>query len=225
MKFFSVCTRKAINLYRREILRDKPLLEAKRWFRDNGDLTLRLEYDLRPDSIVVDLGGYVGDFAQQIYDRYGCTIHLFEPVPSLHARCVERFVGIKKIFCHNYGLGSNSGFFPVTDNEDKSSFVSHSKTDKYVNAELRSISEVFDSLALDHIDLLKINIEGGEYDVLPAIINAGWMSKIKNIQIQFHTCGDNYESARESIRTELAKTHVETWCYRFVWENWRLGVK
>lgn len=44
------------NLYRREVLRDGSLLEARRFFRENGEAR-RLDYPLGPESVVVDLGG------------------------------------------------------------------------------------------------------------------------------------------------------------------------
>src|SRR5574343_1554814 len=170
--------KKLINLYRREVLRDEPLLEAKRWFRDRGDSTLRLNYDLTPDSVIVDLGGYVGDFAQEIHRRYGSTVHLFEPVPAFHARCVKRFSGNPKVRSHCFGLGSTSGSFPISDDADASSFVASSRGGQVI-AEMRAAVPALAELGIDRIDLLKINIEGGEYDVLPALISAGWLPRIR----------------------------------------------
>lgn len=219
MGLTSKVKRKLVNLYRREVLRDGPLLEAKRWFRDRGETTHRLNYDLTAESLVVDLGGYIGDFAQQIHDRYGSTVHLFEPVPAFHSRCIQRFAGNPKIHSHCYGLGRSAGVFPITDDADASSFFGSSPGGR-LNAEVRPVVESLGALGIAQIDLLKINIEGGEYEVLPALAKAGWLPKIRNLQIQFHTCGEDYEGARNAIRRELEQTHRETWCYRFVWENW-----
>ena len=55
----------------------------KEWFADNGDKTLRLDYPLTSDSIVFDLGGYKGDWASSIYEKYKCNIYIFEPIPYL----------------------------------------------------------------------------------------------------------------------------------------------
>ncbi len=197
-----------------------PLLEAKRWFRDNGDSTCRLKYELTPESIVVDLGGYVGDFAAQIFRLYGSTVHLFEPVPAFYVRCENRFSDISNIQVHPFGLGRVGGFFQITDADDASSFVTATGTPSGIVVEVKPIIESFLTLQLESIDLLKINIEGGEYDVLPVLIETGWIKKIKNIQIQFHTCGKDYKDARNAIRSALGRTHDETWCYEFVWENW-----
>lgn len=49
----------------------------KTWKQQNGDTTYRLDYELSPEAIVFDMGGYRGDFTQLILDRFGCTVHLF----------------------------------------------------------------------------------------------------------------------------------------------------
>ena len=50
------------------------------WFRDCGDQTKRLDYDLDENSVVFDLGGYEGQWASDIFSRYCCTVYVFEPV-------------------------------------------------------------------------------------------------------------------------------------------------
>ena len=44
-------------------------IEIQRWFRDKGDYTHKITYDLNEDSKVIDLGGYTGVWAQQIIDK------------------------------------------------------------------------------------------------------------------------------------------------------------
>lgn len=208
------------NAYRREILRDKPLLAAKRWFADKGDSAHRLNYDLGPESVVVDLGGYIGDFAYEIHSRYESKVHIFEPVPRFYQLCVERFSESPKVVSHCYGLGSKTGSLAISDLADASSLFMTGKEKHHTMVEVRPIVETLNDLGISKIDLLKINIEGGEYDVLQSLISSGWLPRINNLQVQFHTVGSSYEADRNFIRNELAKTHKETWCYYFVWENW-----
>lgn len=70
------------------------------------------------------------------------------------------------------------------------------------------------------IDLVKIDIEGGEYDVLPQLIETGLISRIRFLQIQFHRFVDGAVQKRENLREHLRKTHTESWCYPFIWESW-----
>ena len=45
-------------------------LRAAQWFKDNGDKTHRLNYNLNEKSIVFDLGGYEGQWASDIFSKY-----------------------------------------------------------------------------------------------------------------------------------------------------------
>ena len=49
------------------------------------------------------------------------------------------------------------------------------------------------------------------------------IAKFGNIQVQFHDFViENAEERVNNIRKALSLTHVQTWCYEFVWENWEL---
>ncbi len=209
-----------LRVFRREVLRDPFLLEIKRWFRDDGDNTLRLNYPLTKESVVWDLGGYHGDFAAEILRRYDCRVFLFEPVPKFHAQCITRFSGVSRVQCLPFGLSRTSGWFDISDSEDGSSFVRTGQKADTVRAEMRPVAAMFDELKVDQVDLLKINIEGGEYDVIPALIEAGMMSRVRFLQVQFHDFIPNAHIKREQIRQCLADTHRELWNYPFVWECW-----
>ncbi|SDS34752.1 methyltransferase, FkbM family [Pseudomonas asplenii] len=221
MSFLKKVVARLILLYKVHIKKDSFLLEAKRWFRDEGDKTLRLNYPLDENSVVFDLGGYQGDFAADIYEKYNCNIYIFEPVKAFYDKCVLRFSDIPKVKCFNYGLSSSDGWLDISLAENASSFSSPLAKGNTERVEVRSIAPCIKALDVDKINLIKINIEGGEYDVLPALIASGDISKIENIQVQFHNFVAGAESKRETLREALEETHDETWCYEFVWENWK----
>ncbi len=211
--------RKIKNAYRRFILCDPVLLEAARWFKDRGDETLRLTYPLQKDSIVFDLGGYVGDFAASIRYCYGSKVYLFEPVPDFFSRCVERFREDSSVICFNFGLSSKDEWRKIGVSENSSSFFSAPGLE-YVLVETRCAKDFLQSQGVEEIDLMKINIEGGEYDVLPALFESGDILKIKYLQIQFHDFVPGARDLRKEIRDKLRLTHTEMWNYEFVWESW-----
>ncbi len=197
----------------------KPLA---RWYQERGDETARLDYPLNQTSIVFDVGGYVGDYADEIYKKFGCRIYIFEPVPLFYDRCVKRFSGNSSIACFNYGLAARSGRLEINVHDESSSFKKEVDGSVKQQAELRSITEAVADLGIEKIDLIKINIEGGEFDLLPAIIDSGLVKRIKYIQVQFHNFDANAADARSRIRSLLEKTHREMWNYEFVWESWEL---
>lgn len=208
--------------YKLFIVRDPFLCSVRRWFADHGDETLRLDYRLDKSSIVFDVGGYLGDYAAAIYQKYGCSIYLFEPVQKYYGECIKRFRDKSSVVCLNYGLSSRSGWFEMNLNKNESSFTKMEAKGLTQQAEVRSIAEVVNELGIVKIDLIKINIEGGEFDLLPAIIDSDLIKRIKYIQVQFHNFDASASDARSRIRSSLEKTHREMWNYEFVWESWEL---
>ena len=73
--------------------------------------------------------------------------------------------------------------------------------------------------------MLKINIEGGEYDLLESILESNIQNKIINFQIQFHDFVPNSEIRMKKIQDKLSQTHQITFNYPFVWENWKLKLQ
>ncbi|MFN4278858.1 FkbM family methyltransferase [Thermosynechococcus sp.] len=196
--------------------------EVRRWFRDKGDSTLRLDYPLDPDSIVLDVGGYKGDFAALIHEKFNCRVFIFEPVSTFYHICQERFAGNQKITNLNYGLSDTSKVSQIYIAEDASSFYERTSKASKAVAELRDCAVVFKELAIEKVDLMKINIEGGEYDLLQKLIDSALVENIRYLQIQFHNFVENSEQKRQDLRSQLTRTHIEMWNYEFVWESWRL---
>ncbi|KMN51722.1 hypothetical protein VL04_19525 [Chromobacterium violaceum] len=206
------------------IEKDEFTIAVDQWFKDRGDESLRLDYPLSQNSVVFDLGGYVGDFASQIHERYGCYVYVFEPVKEFYEVCVERFKGNEKIQCFNYGLSNEDGSLAISLQEDGSSLIRMGEDGRQEIVLLKSFDEqLLAKLKVMQIDLLKINIEGGEFLVIPHIISNGIIEKVKDLQIQFHNFYPDAKDQRDNIRVELARTHLEKWNYTFVWESWSLN--
>ena len=195
----------------------------KKWFADQGDQTLRLEYpELTSDSIVFDLGGYLGDFSAAIIERYNCKIYIFEPHPEYFSKCVERFSSYENVMVLNYGLADKNGEFLLSNSLDGSSFINPNHLQKDgIKCLTRDFSSVLNELEIKSIDLMKINIEGGEFPLMEHIISCSKQAIVRQYQIQFHNFVENAVDRRIQISRALSKTHVRTWCYTFVWENWR----
>jgi FkbM family methyltransferase len=212
-----------LRAYKLHILKDEFTVEVTRWFRDKGDETLRLDYpELSEESIVFDLGGYKGDFAYAINEKYGCTVYVFEPHPKYFDACIKRFFSNDKVVPFNYGLSEKDGKFLLSDSVDGSSFLNPNHQDKNtIECEVKEIFSVLRELEISNINLMKINIEGGEYPLLLHMISEDKLSLVDNYQIQFHNFIENADSLRSKIIKGFLKTHVQTWCYTFVWENWK----
>ena len=190
------------------------------WFRDEGDKTLRVDYELSEDSVVLDLGGYEGQWTSDIFARYCCLIHVFEPVQDYAKQIEKRFAKNRRIVVHQYGLASENCKVNISlDRDGSSTFKSGAKTTE--GSLVKAIDFLRDN-ELSKIDLVKINIEGGEYELLEHLIDTKFVTNIRNIQVQFHDFVPDAEERMVRIQKELEKTHSLTYQYRFVWENWRI---
>lgn len=191
----------------------------KLWFRDHGNETLRLDYDgLNQDSLVLDLGGYRGQWASDIFAKYLSNIHVFEPIPVYADLIERRFKKNDKIHVHRFGLSNRSAVIPITVKEDASS---HIRAARGLPVQVIDIVDCLKELEIEEVDLIKINIEGAEYDLLDRLLEANLIRRFKNIQIQFHDFVNNASERMRAIQEHLAKTHSLTYQYRFVFENWK----
>jgi FkbM family methyltransferase len=191
-----------------------------KFFNDGGEINLRYKYNLNENSIVVDLGGYQGQWASDIFSRYQSYIYIFEPVKSFYTYIEQRFKLNNKINVYNYGIGNSNRKESFSVSGDSSSLYSDSKNHETVN--IIDFVSFLNVNSIKYIDLIKINIEGGEYEVLEALINSGYVVNIKNLQIQFHNVFPNAEERMLKIQNQLSKTHKLTYQYVFVWENWEI---
>src|SRR2546426_3574238 len=132
------------------------------WLATNGDKTFRLDYPLNRDSIVLDVGGFEGQWTSDIFSRYMCRIHIFEPVPEFANRIARRFAANDRIKLHRLALGARSGDVALTVKGDTSSVFL--KGEGRVTIQVITAESVFESERIDEVDLMKVNIEGGEYD-------------------------------------------------------------
>jgi len=192
-----------------------------RWCRDNGDKSHRLFYDLNSGSIVFDLGGYEGQWASDIFSMYTCFIHVFEPVPMFADQIRMRFSRNHKIDVHSVGLSSKDEIRQISVEANASSLFSKNAN---INIELVEVSAFIKAHNINLIDLMKINIEGAEYELLEHLLETGLTKNISNIQVQFHQFVPNSMTRMLLIQKELSKTHYLTYQYKFIWENWRLKV-
>lgn len=186
---------------------------------------LRLpENYLTESSVVFDLGGYKGTYSGLIHNICACSIFLFEPVEGYYTHCVNRFKGNDNIKCFNYGLGSNNEPISLYIGGDSSSiYKTNLNTDELVLCEIKHFGEFIKQNEIKHIDLIKINIEGGEYDLLEYLIDGGDILKIGKLQIQFHNFDKNAEKRKREIVNKLKVTHSMDWKQgEWAWEEWSL---
>jgi hypothetical protein len=158
---------------------------------------LRYEYTLKPGDLVLDIGSYRQEFANEIRRRYGCHVECFDALDN-RAAWIED------------GELEMGGQYYYTSLFDEG----ESQT-RYKCVDIAPFLQ-------KEIALCKINIEGCEYALLDYIISKGLHEKVRNFQVQFHLLDNmNNDLMYQGIADSLSETHDLTWRVPFVWENWR----
>jgi FkbM family methyltransferase len=189
------------------------------WHLFDSENTLRLKYNLNQNSIVFDIGGYHGDWSEKIIALYNPYVYIFEPVKEYFLVLKNKFVENEKIKVFNYGLSSVSEKKTISLLNDGSSiYVPDSENKEIVN--LISISEFIKEHHINNISLMKLNVEGGEYEILKELIVSKLVKIIDNFQIQFHDFVENAIEQRNLIRDILVFTHKCIYNFDFIWEGW-----
>ncbi len=189
-----------------------------RWFVDRGDATLRFNYQINPTDVVLDCGAYHGAWSRQIYDRFHCKIIAFEPIKAYYDLTVQTLANTGAVVYHA-GIGSTNIVCDISVHDDASSIMTHLGQQEQIR--IVSIDDIIREHSLSKIRLMKINIEGAEYDLLDYMIDTAIINRVEDIQVQFHSFVTNSEERRQQIRDRLRRTHHLTYDYEFVWENWR----
>jgi FkbM family methyltransferase len=197
--------------------------DLRRWFGEAWDYQgceekLLLTHDLTEDSIVYEVGGYTGEWAREIVDRYDPHMFIFEPVPEFCETLRRRFKHNQKVRIHTFGLLGSDMFAPMMINGSASRIgeIEGELGERY------TFRRAKDVLTKQPIDLMTINIEGGEYDLLPHLIDTGLIRNIRSLMIQFHMLWPSCYNQWKALRSSLNVTHNEMFCYPFVWERWDL---
>lgn len=179
-----------------------------------------VEADLDAGSTVLDVGAFTGQWSRKVSDRYGATIHAFEPAPAAYRQLRTLADEHPNVVAHEFGLGRTEETATLALAGPGSS--THQSTGPQGEAEvqIRDVTTVLGELGLEQVDLLKVNIEGGEYDLFDRLAETGWLPRMRLVMIQFHEWHPNAYWRRWRVRRALARTHREVWNYSWVWELW-----
>jgi FkbM family methyltransferase len=161
-----------------------------------------LRGSLTPRSVVYSFGvGRDISFDLAVIERYGAQVHAFDPTPRA-AEWMDRQETPPQLVFHRIGIANYDGtarFSPPTRPTDVSySLKTATTSDGVVEAPVARLATLMTSLGHAHLDLLKMDIEGAEFDVLNDILKQDL--EVTQIALEFHHFFPNI-SPRE---TEMA---------------------
>ena len=181
---------------------------------------------LGPDSLVMDLGANAGHFAHAMVERFGCSCVAVEPSPEMFARIVPH----PRIRAVQAAVTPADGpvRFHVSSGPLNSSLAQ--VPEDYVNTiavEGKRLDTLAREAGWDHIDLLKMDIEGIEIQVLRSC-SPEFLQSIGQMAIEFHDF--NGMLTKEEVAETLA--YLETlgfaWVTRYrgcFYDTWLVNLK
>jgi FkbM family methyltransferase len=204
------------------VLVKKVITESETFHNDSPWWKRSIHVDgLNKDSIVVDIGGYNGIWSYRIAKRYQPRLFIFEPQEWCCVILKELFKDYNaNIF--NYGLGKKSGDFSVYNfRTDGCSFVRElgGKTrGSKLKLPVVNINDAFNEIGLSNIDVMMVNIEGGEFKLIPYMMKKNIFPK--TLMFQSH---DIY--LIKNLNEEVSKYYTCLWDYGTPLSAWKLKDK
>ena len=191
----------------------------------------RYDLDLDENSVVIDVGAYIGEWADKITKKYNCRVISYEPVEEFYNKI--KSLSNDNIVVMKQALGISNGIEKIISEGESSSIERYGRAInpshkgmaknanyKTIEIEVINVDDVMSSLEI--VDVMKINTEGSEYELLTRLIETGDIKKIKYIQVQFHSFVDNANVMYENIKAKMDDTHALVIDSRWKWTYWRL---
>ena len=138
-----------------------------------------------PGSVLVDAGAHRGQFSAEIKARYGCSCWLVEANPLLAQSLL--LAGVPQVL--NVALAGADGMatFVFRENPEAGGILP-SETDESGNGspiEMVSLGTLMERIGVSRLDLLKLDIEGAEFDLIQKTPDRVLQS-IDQITVEFH---------------------------------------
>ena len=191
--------------------------DASRWFLSNRE-KLKYGMKLAPDGLVLDVGSYLGEFTQKMLKKNpNMTFWLYEPIPKYFSACANRYKDRENIIVHQKAVSADGRDITMQINSLRSRQQNKIALDSTV-VESKSIQEIFDSVL--NIELMKINIEGMEYECLEQLMLSGSLIKVRHLLIQFHNFESDSQERRNALRNKIEQDFYNIYTFEWIWELW-----
>lgn len=190
------------------------------FYRGGGQKQLYENLPLKTDDLVVDGGGYQGGWTDEMLCLYGCRSIIFEPVPLFAEFLRKRYAYNGRVEVFEAALANRAGLSPIAFSQDGSSIFSAPSGADMFDVCLLDFCAFLQKRGIGELACLKLNIEGGEYDVMEQFISLDLLNMVRCLLVQFHRIEPESEARRELIQKSLRKTHQCRFDYPFVWECW-----
>ena len=186
-------------------------------YDDNGCDYERYGCFIKEGDVVLDLGANIGIFAHRAETRGASKVICFEPVtPTFN--CLIKNKGPKTLVYKN-AVGGQNGFttFRIhTDFTHIGGGTSESQDLMLNNRDIIfsekviiiGINEIFEGFG-EKIDFMKVDIEGGEVEVLTSITDEN-LKSLRCLSAEFHKSYEEFDEFQNNFVTRMTKLGFRT---------------
>lgn len=157
---------------------------------------------IQPGWTVLDIGAGLGDFAISIaYAHPECRVYAYEPFPESYRLLEENIVlnGLRNVTTAPVAVGARSGELTLfaTGAAVQHTTSSASAEAAHFTVPGLSLEDVFETHGLTICDFLKMDCEGGEFDIL-------FHAPESTLARIAHLCLEYHDGVTEFTHTDLA---------------------
>lgn len=177
----------------------------KKWYgNDYGGFFICPKF-LNEKSVIYSFGiGEDISFDLSMIENHRCTVYGFDPTPKSIEWIKSRRSQLPAGFVFfEYGISNKTGivdfFLPKNSEHVSGSFVLQDNVNKNTSVKvmMKSLTDIMAEMGHKKIDVLKMDIEGAEYQVLEGIVD---FSVIDQMVIEFH---DRFLGKQHSKTSEI----------------------
>lgn len=159
---------------------------------------LRGSYDIpwwpSEPPVILDIGANVGAFVRWAVKRWpGCTLHAYEPEPGNFKLLLEtvRTLGLKEcIHIRNQAVDREAKFATLANYAWNCGEFSLYKQETGREPSGAVEVEVIAAASLPIADIIKIDAEGSETAIIPALAASGALAHVSAVMFEYHNADD-----------------------------------
>src|SRR5215831_3301635 len=151
-----------------------------RFHRQGGNALLVNGLELNSNDWVLDGGGYLGRWTEEVVIRYGARSVIVEAHPHFAANLRKRYLMNDRVEVIEGALGGASGNIVFSTRGDSSTIIPSTVAGETVSVQLVDIKALIGERFSSGLGCLKLNVEGAEYEVLERLISARLAARIKS---------------------------------------------
>jgi len=156
-------------------------MDARRGLKSRDPFVVTRKLVTRSEPVIFDVGAHIGDTVAKYRSLFpSAHIHCFEPFPDSFDRLATRLTRVPRTHLHRLALMEHEGSTKLHVNRSvatNSTLPSDARgafywgeqkleTEATIDVVASTIDQVRDRESVNHIDILKIDVQGAEYAVL-----------------------------------------------------------